>query len=80
MTRPEVSQHHIVAEWCEARQMLNDARMSDLSLPEAVDVLLGYRDSGARLRSVVDLDLERAKRTHPSRRRADLTVAPEVDA
>lgn len=79
MTRPEVSQHQIVAEWCEARQMLNDGRMSDLSLPEAVAALLGYRENVARLRGVVDLGLERSKRIHPStRRRADLTVAPEV--
>jgi hypothetical protein len=78
MTRPEVSQHQILAEWCEARQMLNDAHLSDFTLPEAVDVLLGYR-SNAINRGVVDLDLERSKRVHPSsRRRADLTVAPEV--
>ena len=78
MTRPEVSQHQIVAEWCEARQMLNDARLSDFTLPEAVGILLGYR-SNAINRGVVDLDLERSKRVHPSsRRRADLTVAPEV--
>ena len=74
----EVSEHQIVAEWCEARQMLNDARLSDFTLPEAVGILLGYR-SNAINRGVVDLDLERSKRVHPSsRRRADLTVAPEV--
>lgn len=78
MARPEVSEHQIVAEWCEARQMLNDARLSDFTLPEAVGILLGYR-SNAINRGVVDLDLERSKRVHPSsRRRADLTVAPEV--
>ena len=79
MARPEVSEHQIVAEWCEARQMLNDARLSDFTLPEAVDVLLGYRDNVIN-RGVVDLAEERSRRAHPSgqRRRADLSVAPEV--
>ena len=80
MSRPrETSMHQIVAEWCEARQLLNDARMSNLSLPEAVDALLGYRENVARLRGVVDLGEARSRRNHPSsRRRADLTVPPEV--
>lgn len=59
MTAPrEVSQHQIVAEWGEARQMLNDARLSDYSLPEAITILLGYRDNVANNRpaTVVDLD------------------------
>lgn len=77
MSRPEVSQHQITAEWCEARQMLNDARLSDYTVPEAVDVLLGYRANVVN-RGVVDLAEARSRRAHPStRRRADLTVAPE---
>ena len=79
MSRPEVSEHTITAEWCEARQMLNDARLSDYTVPEAVDVLLGYRENVARLRGVVDLAEARSRRNHPSsRRRADLAVPPEV--
>ena len=74
----EVSPHQVETEWSQARQMLNDARLSDYTLPEAVDILLGYR-SNVINRGVVDLDLERSKRTHPSRRRrADLAVPPEV--
>lgn len=88
MTRPEVSEHQIVAEWAEARQMLNDARFDHDSLPDAVCHLLSIFDEWKRspegpehLRRVVDLDLERAKRVHPSyRRRADLAVPPEGPA
>ncbi len=82
MSRPEVSEHQITVEWREARQMLNDGRLSDYSLPQAIAILLGFRDSVInrdRTQGVVNLALERSKRIHPSnRRRADLTVAPEV--
>lgn len=82
MTRhQEVSEHQSVAEWCEARQMLNDAGMSGLTLPAAIAVLLDARQRVAlKPPGVVDLAEARSRRTHQSgqRRRADLTVAPEV--
>ncbi len=86
MTAPrEVSEHQIVAEWSEARQMLNDHGLSDVPLPGAIDILLGYRSAAEyntrlrQLRGVVDLAEARSKRNHPStRRRADLAVPPEV--
>ena len=80
MSRPEVSEHTIVAEWCEARQLLNDAGMSGLDLPAAVAVLLDARQRVSLTPSgVVDLAEARSRRTHPStRRRPDLTVPPEV--
>lgn len=76
-----VSEHQIVSEWSEARQLLNDARLSDYTVPQAIDILLGYRANVINRggEAVVDLAAARSKRNHPSRRRrADLTVAPEV--
>lgn len=71
-----VSEHQIVSEWSEARQLLNDARLSDYTLPQAIDILLGYRDNVINRggEAVVDLAAARSKRNHPSRRhRADMT-------
>ena len=84
MTASEVSPHQIEAEWCEARQMLNDYGLSHYDLPEAVDRLLGYLHQHVRRverpEGVIDLAaVRRSKGRHPSRRRrADLTVPPEV--
>ncbi len=84
MSRPEVSEHQITVEWREARQMLNDARLSDYTLPQAIDILLGFRSNVIRSSGDTVIDIERwqqakSKRNHPSqRRRADLSVAPEV--
>lgn len=74
-----MSPHQIEAEWAEVRQALNDARMSDYSLPEAIVILLGYRDNVYLHGSACD-DPDcpgGSKSRHPStRRRAALTVLP----
>ena len=81
MTGRETSMQTIAAEWTQARQMLNDAGMSGLTLPAAIAVLLDARQRVAlKPPGVVDLAEARSRRSHPAgqRRRADLTVAPEV--
>lgn len=45
-----VSLGTLQSEWCETRQLLNDAGMSDMSMPDAVALLLSKSRHPSRRR------------------------------
>ena len=72
MSRPrETSMHQIVAEWAEARQLLADAGMGDLSVAAAIATLLPP--------PVDEDELAASMARHPSARRRGHTITWTIE-